>query len=161
MKLWKKLSVVTVTVLSAATLASGAAIIYRSVQYNQEKTMESGRQQLESTAYALSRELEYGPLEGHGAATKNAYVNYLLKKYGADRYILIENDAVICNETPFELVNPGDERWNRKEGYGIIQKRGEQYILIIVTRIPATGSNFNLLFVKDIYSLYQAMIEKN
>ena len=95
MKLWKKLSVVTVTVLSAATLASGAAIIYRSVQYNQEKTMESGRQQLESTAYALSRELEYGPLEGHGAATKNAYVNYLLKKYGADRYILIENDAVI------------------------------------------------------------------
>ncbi|MEY8324820.1 HAMP domain-containing sensor histidine kinase [Lachnospiraceae bacterium 54-11] len=160
MKLWKKLSVVTVTVLSAATLASGAAIIYRSVQYNQEKTMESGRQQLESTAYALSRELEYGPLEGHGAATKNAYVNYLLKKYGADRYILIENDAVICNETPFELVNPGDERWNRKEGYGIIQKRGEQYILIIGTRVPATGSDFNLLFVKDISSLYQDMKEQ-
>lgn len=157
MKLWKKLSVVTVAVLSAATLASGTAIINRSVQYNQEKTMESGRQQLESTAYALSRELEYGPLEGHGAATKNAYVNYLLKKYGADRYILIENDAVICNETPFELVNPGDERWNRKEGYGIIQKRGEQYILIIGTRVPAVGSDFSILLVQDISGLYQDM----
>ena len=121
MKLWKKLSVVTVTVLSAATLASGAAIIYRSVQYNQEKTMESGRQQLESTAYALSRVLEYGPLEGLCAAAKNAYVEYLLKKLGADRYILVENDEVICDETTFELVDLVGERWNRKESYGDIE----------------------------------------
>ena len=86
MKLWKKLSVVTVTVLSAATFASGAAIIYRSVQYNQNETMESGRQRLASTAYAVSRELEYAPLEGFGKAAKNAYVNYLLKKYGSDTF---------------------------------------------------------------------------
>lgn len=160
MKLWKKLSVVTVAVLSAATLTSGTAIIYRSVQYNQEKTMESGRQQLGSVAYALSRELEYGPLEGHSLATKNAYINYLLKKYGADKYILIENGGVICNETPFELANPGDRRWNQKEGYSIIQKRGEQYILIAGTRVPATGNDYSLLLVQDISELYRDMKEQ-
>lgn len=160
MKLWKKLSVVTVTVLSAAALASGAAIIYRSVQYNQEKTMESGRQRLDSTAYAVARELEYAPLEGHGMATKNAYINYLLKKYGSDKYILIESGAVICNETPFEIVNPEDGRWNRKEGYSIIQKRGEQYILIAGTRVPAAGSNFSLLLVQDISGFYRDMREQ-
>ncbi len=160
MKLWKKLSVVTVTVLSAATFASGAAIIYRSVQYNQNETMESGRQRLASTAYAVSRELEYAPLEGFGKAAKNAYVNYLLKKYGSDKYILIESGAVICNETPFELVNPGDGRWNQKEGCSIIQKRGEQYILIVGTKVPADGNDFSLLLVQDISGLYRDMREQ-
>ncbi|MCM1135520.1 MAG: HAMP domain-containing histidine kinase [Clostridium sp.] len=158
MKLWKKLSLATVAVLSAATVASGAAVIYRSVQYNQEKTMESGRVQLHSTAYALSRELEYGPLEGHGEATRNAYINYLLKKYGAEKYILTEGNKTLCNLTPFELVNPGDERWNRPEGYSIIQKREKKYTLIAGMKIPSAGNeNYCLLLVQDISDLYEDM----
>ena len=49
MKLWKKLSLVTVTVILLAIGASGAAVIYRSLDYNQEKTIESCEQQLHST----------------------------------------------------------------------------------------------------------------
>ena len=57
MKLWIKLSLTTVLVLLAAAVSCGAALIWQSLIYNQEKTMESGAGRLASTAWALSREL--------------------------------------------------------------------------------------------------------
>ena len=116
MKLWTKLSAMTALILLAAMGASGAAVIYRSVQYNQQKTIESCEHQLKSTAYAIGRELENGLKEEYSQTTKHSYINYVVKKYGASEYILIEDEQEICNLTPFELKNPGDERWNRPEG---------------------------------------------
>lgn len=155
MKLWKKLSVVTVTILSAATLASGAAVISRSVEYNQKKTIESGEQQLNSTAYAVSKDLENGILQGYSGVTKNSYINFVLKKYDASKFILIENDRVVCNLTPFELANPADGRWGGAEVYSLIQNRGEQYILISGKKVPVAGNmEYKLVLVQDISELY-------
>lgn len=156
MKLWIKLALTTVLVLLAATLLTGAAVIYQSLMYNQEKTMESGREQLSSTAYALARELENGPLKGYSEVTRNSYINYTMKKFGASKYILIENEKVLCNMTPFELVNPSDERWCQEGGYSIIQKSGEQYILIGGQVVPVSGKNsYILVLVEDISGLYK------
>lgn len=156
MKLWIKLALTTVLVLLAATLLTGAAVIYQSLMYNQEKTMESGREQLSSTAYALARELENGPLKGYSEVTRNSYINYTMKKFGASKYILIENEKVLCNMTPFELVNPSDERWRQEGGYSIIQKSGEQYILIGGQVVPVSGTNsYILVLVEDISGLYK------
>ena len=158
MKLWIKLALMTVLVLLAATLSTGTAVIYRSLLYNQEKTMESGREQLSSTAYALARELENGPLKGYSEATKNSYINYTMKKFGASKYILIEDGTVICNMTPFELADPRDERWHQEGGYSIIQKRGEQYILIGGRIVPTSDkSSYVLVLVEDISGLYKDM----
>ena len=55
MKLWKKLSLLTVTVLLASMGVSGAAVIYHSAFYNQEKTAESYGQQLKAAAYAVGK----------------------------------------------------------------------------------------------------------
>ena len=156
MKLWIKLALTTVLVLLAATLLTGAAVIYQSLMYNQEKTMESGREQLSSTAYALARELENGPLKGYSEVTRNSYINYTMKKFGASKYILIENEKVLCNMTPFELVNPSDEGWRQEGGYSIIQKSGEQYILIGGQVVPVSGTNsYILVLVEDISGLYK------
>ncbi|MDE7334280.1 MAG: HAMP domain-containing histidine kinase [Lachnospiraceae bacterium] len=156
MKLWKKLSLVTVTVILMATGISGATVIYRSVGYNQEKTIESCEQQLHSTAYALARELENSPAKDRSEAAKNSYITYLIKKYSASKYILIEDDKVICNLTPFELKNPQDDRWSRTEGFSIIQVKGEQYILISGKKVPAAGEReYKLVLVKDISDLYR------
>lgn len=158
MKLWIKLALTTVLVLLAATLSTGAAVIYQALLYNQEKTMESGRQQLSSTAYALARELENGPLKGYSQATKNSYINYTMKKFGVSEYILIEDGKVLCNMTPFELADAGDERWRQEGGYGIIQKRQEQYILIGGQAVPTSDkSSYTLVRVQDISGLYQDM----
>lgn len=156
MKLWIKLALTTVLVLLAATLLTGAAVIYQSLMYNQQKTMESGREQLSSTAYALARELENGPLKGYSEVTRNSYINYTMKKFGASKYILIENEKVLCNMTPFELVNPSDERWRQEGSYSIIQKSGEQYILIGGQVVPVSGTNsYILVLVEDISGLYK------
>lgn len=155
MKLWKKLSMVTVTILSAATLASGAAVIYRSMEYNQRKTIESSERQLKSTAYALGKDLESGLLQGYSGVTRNSYINFVIKKYGASEYILIEDNHVVCNLTPFELANPEDERWGGTEICSIIQSRGDQYILISGKKVPVVGNvEYKLVLVQDISELY-------
>lgn len=161
MKLWIKLAVMTITILLAAMGVSGVAVIYRSVQYNQKKTVESCERQLKSTAYAIGRELENGLRKEYSELTKHSYINYVVKKYGASEYILIENDREVCNLTPFELKNPGDERWNQKDGYSIIQRGGDKYILISGKRVPMMGDGeYKLVFVQDISDLYKDIQEQ-
>ena len=50
MKLWIKLALMTVLILLISMGFFGAEMIYRSILYNQEKTIESCEQQLRSTA---------------------------------------------------------------------------------------------------------------
>lgn len=158
MKLWIKLAVMTALILLAAMGASGIAVIYRSVQYNQQKTIESCEHQLKSTAYAIGRELENGLKEEYSDTTKRSYINYVVKKYGATEYILIEDEQEICNLTPFELKNPGDERWNQSEGCSVIQRSGEQYVLISGKPVSMIGdAEYKLVFVQDISDLYKDM----
>ena len=109
MKLWIKMSVITAAALFVSTGISGAAVIYHSARYNREKTIENYEQQLNSTSYAVSRELEYEPLKNFSEAAANAYYHYVIKKYDESMYILVEGDQVLCNLTPFELNNPGDD----------------------------------------------------
>ena len=118
--------------------------------------MENYEQQLKSTAYALSREIESSSLNEYRDATRNSYLGYLLQRYDASQYILVGPRQVICNETDFELADPWDERWNRDEVFSIIQRRGEQYILLAGKRIPvAEGGDYRLILVRDISSLYR------
>lgn len=156
MKLWQKLSLVAILVLLAATGVSGTAVIYRSALYNQQKTVENYEQQLKSTAYVLGKELENSSLGTYSEVAKNSYFNFLIKKFGASQYILIEKGQVVCNLTPFEFVNPKDERWNQAEGCSIIQKSGKQHILIAGKEVSVAGSpDFCLVLVQDISALYQ------
>ncbi len=156
MKLWQKLSLVTVSVLLVAIGISGAAVIYRSALYNQEKTIENYEQQLKVAAYALGRELENSALNTYSEVARNSYLNFLIKKFGASQYILIEKGQVVCNLTPFEFVNAEDERWSQPEVYSVIQKKENQYVLIAGKAVPSTEKlDFCLVLVQDISMLYE------
>ncbi len=161
MKLWVKLALMTALILLLSMGFFGVEMIYRSILYNQEKTIESCEQQLQSTAYAIGRELENGLREEYSETTKRSYINYVVKKYGASQYILIEDAQEVCNLTPFTLKNPGDERWNQTQCSSVIQRRGEQYILISGKAVPAMGdADYKLVLVQDISKLYQDMREQ-
>ena len=58
MKLWKKLSFMTIIVMILMTGISGYIIFHQTFLYNQKKTIESYEKQLGTTAYALARELD-------------------------------------------------------------------------------------------------------
>ena len=156
MKLWQKLSLVTVSVLLIASLIFSCFLISHSASYDQGKTMENYEQQLKSTAYALSREIASSSLGEYRDTTRNSYLGFLLQRYDASQYILVGPDQVICNETSFELANPWDERWNGDKVFSVIQRRGEQYILLAGKKIPVTeGGDYRLILVRDISSLYR------
>ena len=156
MKLWIKMSVITAAALLVSTGISGAAVIYHSVCYNREKTIENYEQQLTSTAYAVSRELEYEPLKNFSEAAANAYYHYVIKKYDDSMYILVEGEQVLCNLTPYELNNPGDDRWGSAEAYHMMQKLENKHILVMGIRLPVMGEDeYKLVLVRDISNIYE------
>lgn len=156
MKLWMKLSLVMVVTLMAATGVSGAAVIYRTEQYNEEKTLEIYGQQLKSTAYAIAKELQDSPIEEYSERTRYSFFNYLVKKYDPSKYILLEGNQAVCNLTPFEFTGAKDGKWKTEEGNSAIQKNGKQYILVAGRQIPYNKSkNYSLILVQDISPIYE------
>lgn len=154
-KLWKKLSLITVTALMVSMGAAGAAAIYHSALYIEGKTVESYEQQLKAAAYAIGKELDYEPLAGFQEATVNAYYHYVLQKFDASSYILLEGDKEVCNMTPFALANAGDSRWGSEEGYSAIQQNGGRYVLAAGRKVPVVGEReYKLVLVRDISAIY-------
>ncbi|MCM1124994.1 MAG: HAMP domain-containing histidine kinase [Lachnospiraceae bacterium] len=158
MKLWKKLSLVTVLVMLGATVASGLAVIYYEKQYNQEKTIESYEQQLKFTAFSLGKELEEGIRAGYNEVTMNSYVDFVMRRLEGDQYILIRDDQVIYNRTPYDLAKPEDERWTGEEAHSIILRRAGSYYLIAGKRIAMPGKEeYKLVLIQDISPLYEGL----
>lgn len=156
MKLWKKLSVITMAALLVSTAISGAAVIYHSLLYDQEKTIENYEQQLNAVAYAMGKELDYEPLKGFSDMTANAYYDYIIKKFDASSYILLKENEVVCNMTPFVLKDFSDDRWWMLVDGSVIQKTGSQYILLAGRNVPEMGAqDYKLVLVRDISSLYE------
>lgn len=156
MKLWKKLSVITMAALLVSTAISGAAVIYHSLLYDRQKTIENYEQQLNAVAYAMGKELDYEPLKGFSDTTANAYYDYIIKKFDASSYILLKENEVVCNMTPFVLKDFSDDRWWMLVDGSIIQKTGSQYILLAGRNVPEMGAqDYKLVLVRDISCLYK------
>lgn len=155
MKLWKKLSLLMAAVLLLSSGISCAAVISRLMEYNETRAVENYEQQLKATAYALGRELEGNSLLGYGAVTKNAYYQFLMRKYDDSRYILLGQDGVLCNQTAYELVDAQKERWSGSEAEKAVQQIGEKRLLILGKRIPVDSpQEYRLLLVQDISDVY-------
>lgn len=156
MKLWHKLSLVTVMALLLVTGLAGSMVINKMMTYNKEKTVENYEQQLQSTAYAFARELEISTIGEYSENTKNAYLNFLIKRFGASRYILLEQGEVSCNLTPYTLELSSDALFGDEESVSIIQRVQGQAILICGKKISnVTGGDYELLLVQDITPMYE------
>ena len=155
MKLGMKLSLITILVLLLGMGVSGAAVLTRSARRIREITVENYERQTEATAHAIGKELDYEPRAHFNDTTMVAYYQYVMQKYGASRYILLEKDRVACNKTPFVPANPKDERWQEPDGYSVIQKQNECYLLLVCRTVPVSGNEaFRLILVQDISPVY-------
>lgn len=156
MKLWKKLSVITMAALLVSTAVSGGAVICHSLLYDQEKTIENYEQQLKAVAYAIGKELDYEPLKGFSDTTAHAYYDYIVRKYDASSYILFRENEVVCNRTPFLFTELSDDRWEMLVRGSVIQKYGGRHILLAGRDVPVMGmQSYRLVLVRDISSLYE------
>ena len=104
----------------------------------------------------MGKELDYEPLKGFNDTTANAYYDYIIKKFDASSYILLKENEVVCNMTPFLLTELSDERWEMLVRGSVIQKNGSQYILLAGRDVPEMGNqSYKLILVQDISSLYE------
>lgn len=155
MKLWQKLSLMTVIVLFISTALSGAAMIWYTAHYNEMKTLENYEQQLQAAALNLATELSSDVIESYSEVTKKSYLNFVIRKYGANQYILLEGDEVVCNLSAFELVNPEMDMFGQAEVESVIQKKGNQYVLAAGRSIAAADrKDYRLILVRDISEVY-------
>lgn len=155
MKLWQKLSMAMVLVLLLVTGFLGAAMILYSARYNEEKTVESYERQVQSAALALSAELSGKAVETYRDVTRNSYLNYCISKYGTDQFLLMRGEEVVCNQTPFELAEAGQDRFAEHEVESLIQKNGDQYILVAGRTVLQNGyQRYKLILAKDISEVY-------
>lgn len=155
MKLWQKLSLTMVLVSLLVTGTMGAAMSWYSAHYNEEKTVESYERRVESVALALAAELSGSGVESYSEVTRNSYLDFLLRKYGANQFMLLRGDEVVGNLTPFELADPGQDRFLDNEVESVIQKRGNQYVLVMGRTVLVDGyQRYRLILAQDISEVY-------
>ncbi len=155
MKLWKKLSLITAAAATAAVGLSGAAVIHSSFVYHEKRAAESCMEQLCATANALGVELENSNVESFGETTKYSYTNYLIRKYGAQQYILLQDGEEICNLTEYRLTPSSIKKWQQETGYGVIQTVGNKRLFIVGKALMADlTKGYSLVLVSDISEAY-------
>ena len=161
MKLRTKLVLVSATVLFLASGLSGAAMTADTLRFHEVQAAESGRAQLTAAANAIGSQMESSRILEYGEVTRTAYFHFLLDKYDASRFLLLENDIVLCNQTDYEFVEGGTEGWNGEEVQSLIQKTGGRRLLICGQRIPMeTTDAYSLVMIQDISGIYQDALRR-
>ena len=161
MKLRTKLVLVSATVLFLASGLSGAAMMADTLRFHEVQAAESGRAQLTAAANAIGSQMESSRILEYGEVTRTAYFHFLLDKYDASRFLLLENDIVLCNQTDYEFVEGGTEGWNGEEVQSLIQKTDGRRLLICGRRIPMeTMDAYSLVMIQDISGIYQDALRR-
>lgn len=156
MKLWAKLTAVTVLTVLLGAGTAGAAVLFRSVEYNRQREMESCREQLSVAAYAMGREMDRTLLKEYSPAAKNSYLDFLLQKFGSASYILLENGEEICNQTLYRLKDGEKKIWQEEQAWSRFQKLEDGYFVIAGQSIPSgLDASYTLILIRDISDLYR------
>lgn len=142
--------------MTAAVGLSGAAVVHNSFVYQEKRAAESCMQQLFATAHALGTELENSNMDGFGETAKYSYTNYLLRKYGAHQYILLQDGGEICNLTEYRLTPASIHKWQKEEGDSVIQTVGDKRLFIAGKALLADKTKgYSLVLVSDISEAYE------
>lgn len=156
MKLWAKLTAVTVLTVLLGAGTAGVAVLFRSVEYNRQREMESCREQLSVAAYAMGREMDRTLLKEYSPAAKNSYLDFLLQKFGSASYILLENGEEICNQTLYRLKDGEKKIWQEEQAWSRFQKLEDGYFVIAGQSIPSgLDASYTLILIRDISDLYR------
>lgn len=155
MKLWMKLSLLTMGTLLLAAGIFGGTVIYQTFRYNLSQTIEGYEGQVKANAYGLMQEINHSGMEAFSQQTRASYLKYLVEKYGGRDYMLLQSGLIICNDTDYNLIDRTTSRWQTEEIEYAIQKTEGQHILIMgkVLTTENTGK-YQLLLVQDISQIY-------
>ena len=102
-----------------------------------------------------SRILEYGEV------TRTAYFHFLLDKYDASRFLLLENDIVLCNQTDYEFVEGGYGGLERGRGPESHTENGRKASSDLrQENSHETADSYSLVMIQDISGIYQDALRR-
>lgn len=156
MKLWKKLSMLSVATTLFATGIFGGTVVYQTADYNINQTISNYQRQVTSTTYALEQEIRNNAPAGFGDETNKSFLQYALRKYGGTDYMLFRDGDLAGNLTGFDVSDQSAmPEWSMKQADYVVQRMGGRYILIMGKQFSATGSGaYDLVLVRDISQIY-------
>lgn len=158
MKLWIKLSLLTMGTLLLAAGIFGGTVIYQTFGYNFKHTIEGYAGQVKANAFGLSQEINHSDIDAFSQLTRTAYLKYLVSKYGGRDYMLLQDGLIICNDTDYDLVDRTTPRWQAEEIEYEVQKMEDCHILVMGKETTTENSgSYQLVLVKDISELYREL----
>jgi len=155
MRMWMKIALLAVVTTLVATGIFGGIVIYQTSVHNLNQTIVAHEHQMQATLHILGRELEDSAFQGYSETTQKSFFQFILRRYATADYILLQNGEEICNLTDFEVVDSDMNRWNSEEISYIVQRTGEQHILVMGKIFLVEGTEpYALLMVRNVSGIY-------
>lgn len=155
MKLWMKLALLTMLTILLATGLFGSLVVYQAFQYNLSQTIGNYSGQVKANAFAVAQEINHSGMDEFGEVTRTSYLKYLMRKYGGNDYMLLQDGFIVCNETDYDLIDRTTPRWQTEEIEYEIQRMDGQHILVMGKQASTENNGYyQFVLVKDISQIY-------
>ncbi len=152
MKLWLKISLIAVIMVTLATSVCSLIMLLRSGQSNLELAVNNVLTEQQMRAASWSAAMENAIDIEYSATAQRSLARYLIDKFADENTILITNNDYVYNATSIDpkefLPVEGDVRQY------IIQDIGGSSILIVGSNLQINDTPYILYVVKDISSVY-------
>ena len=152
MKLWLKISLIAIIMVTLATGICSLVMLLRSGRSNLELAVQNTLTDQQVRAASWSTAMENEIETGYSVVAQRSLAKYLIDKFADENTILISGDDFICNATNIEPQEylPADGE-NQKY---IIEDIGGSTMLIAGSRLQINETPYTLYVIKDISPVY-------
>ena len=154
MKLWLKISVIAIIMVTLATSVCSLIMLLRSGQSNLELAVNNAltEQQMRAASWSTAMENAIGTDTEYSTTAQRSLARYLIDKFADENTILITNNDYVYNATSIDpkefLPVEGEVRQY------IIQDMGGGSILIAGSNLQINDTPYTLYVIKDVSSVY-------
>ena len=152
MKLWLKISLIAIIMVTLATGICSLIMLLRSGRSNLDLAVDAvlTDQQMRGAAWSSAMESEID--NGYSAVAQRSLARYLIDKFANENTILISDDDVIYNATNIDPL--GHLAVSGQNQQYIIQDIGGSTILIVGSSLSIRDTPYILYVIMDISAVY-------
>lgn len=152
MKLWLKISLIAIIMVTLATGVCSLIMLLSSGRSNLELAIENTLADQQMRAASWSEAMKNGLDKSYSATAQRSLAKHLIEKFAGGNTILVSDDDFICNATNIDprdyLPLSGGIRQY------IIQDIGKSTVLIAGSDLRSNDTPYGLYVIKDISAVY-------
>lgn len=156
MKLWRKVSLVSVIMVTAALSVLSLLLLTGAGKRNLDYAVQSAVSTHTANAVYFEKAMQGGAGEQIGAAAKRSLARYYVSSLADPNIILTAADDVVYNATSIDpaLYLPLETQGKRY----VITDIGENTMLIVGDRLSVRGTDYSFYRITDVTSVYTDLL---